>query len=31
MNLVLLFAKAAIAAVILWGIIAFIFAATPGM
>jgi hypothetical protein len=31
MNLILLFLKAAVAAVILWAIVAFIFAATPGM
>jgi hypothetical protein len=31
MNLILLFLKAAVAAVVLWAIVAFIFAATPGM
>ena len=31
MNLILLFLKAAVAAVVLWAIVAAIFAITPGM
>jgi hypothetical protein len=31
MNLILLFFKAAVAAVILWAFVAFVFAITPGM